>query len=89
MAAQAQLEGILPPGVRPELTDLQALRAVPPTNVSDIQDLIKELGNQVMPNGFQVAPIHAFAKERDDVLRHEFCPAISTLQKQAISSIEW
>jgi hypothetical protein len=73
MGAQAQLEGIYPPGVRPQLTLQQAERAVPPTNTADIADIITELGQNVMPNQFQVAPIHAFAKERDDVLRKEWC----------------
>lgn len=42
-----------------------------------------------MPNGFQVAPIHAFAKERDDVLRKEWCPHIKSLQSAATSDPIW
>ncbi len=42
-----------------------------------------------MPNGFQVAPIHAFAKERDDVLRKEWCPQIQTYQTAATTDPKW
>lgn len=89
MSAQAELEGVLPPEVRGKLTQDQADRAKPPTNLDDIEDIITSLGLDIMPNEFQVAPVHAYAKEKDTVLRKEWCPHIASLQTTAVTNTEW
>lgn len=91
MSAQAQLEAILPPGRRPLLSNEQANRAVPPTDITDDfqRDVIDALGDNIMPNQYQVAPIHAYAADKDTVLSGDFCPTIAQEQSTSTSSEDW
>jgi len=90
MGAQAQLEAIIPPGERATLKDeTQQNRAVPPIDDPSVQTNSDALGLNVLPNGFQVAPIHSFALEKDDLLQKVWCPEIDASQSTSTASAEF
>ena len=89
MGAQAQLEGIYPPGTRTGLTPKQAEIAVPPGNIDLIVEDIKKLGNDVMPDNFQTLPIHANDFNKDTVLMADWCSKISETTAQSVNDTDW
>lgn len=76
MGAQAALEAIFQPDVRPDLRESQAILAVPPGDNSTILADIKGLGNKIMPKNFQTLPIHAVDFDKDTVLLGQWCSKI-------------
>ena len=70
-SANAQLEGLFPPGKRANLTAAQALNARPPFpfNISSWQDL----GQLVLPLNYQAAPVQAYDQSVDPYLDN-WCP---------------
>lgn len=89
MGAQAQLEGIYPPGMRTGLTSKQAEIAVPPGNNDLIAADIKKLGNDIMPDNFQTLPIHANDFDKDTILMSDWCSKISQTTAQSVNDTEW
>lgn len=85
MGAQAGLEAIYAPDVRPDLSIQQATIAKPPGDNSIIDAEIKALGNKIMPKNFQTIPIHAMDFDKDTILMGDWCPKISTLNQKSVS----
>ena len=64
MSANAQIQGLYPPGKGPTLFQNQSDKAVPPVNLSEIEDAKNELDeNQnysALPHMMNVIPVHSF-----------------------------
>ena len=54
----SQLSGLFPYNSK-YLTEMQISNSLPPINVSDLESILKELGNKPMPLNFQIVPLHA------------------------------
>ena len=63
MSANAQIQGLYPPGTGPKLYPNQTEKAVPPVNIDDIKDAKEELDkddNTALPNKMNIIPVHSF-----------------------------
>ena len=61
MSANAQVQGLYPPGTGPTLYDNQTISAVPPIDMN--KEMIEErdkLNNDALPNRMNVIPVHSF-----------------------------
>ena len=51
-----------------------------------MKDLIQGLHLNVLPQNFQVVPIHVFADAEDYLLLYEACPRIASIRAQIVGS---
>lgn len=64
MSAQAQLNGMFPPGTGPSLNAAQQTNAVPPINKTpEFLSAQTTLGSAALPNQMQIFPLHLRSKE--------------------------
>ena len=63
MSANAQVQGLYPPGLGPKIESNQSDSAIPPVNFEEIENAKKELDNEdytALPNRMNVIPVHSF-----------------------------
>ena len=63
MSANAQIQGLYPPGTGPSIYPNQTERAVPPVNTEDIQEEIEKLNEYnytALPYKMNIIPVHSF-----------------------------
>ena len=80
MSAESQLMGLYPVG--PSLSSVaMETKAVPPFNISNLNNIIAELGMQALPNYFQPVPVHVVDQDYDFImLASDNCPYIDYIQ---------
>jgi hypothetical protein len=84
MSAQSQFTGLYPPGTGPEISSDNSQRAVPPITVTDLDQLLTELGTAALPDRTQLLPVHT-----DDVqtmLNPSATEAACPMLKQIVSN---
>lgn len=57
MSAQSQLTGLYPPSTGPEISSGNSQKAVPPIEVTDLDQLLSDLGTAALPDRTQIQPV--------------------------------
>lgn len=80
LSANAQLQGLYPPGTGPTLTPTQQDNAVPPNNMTNFDEAKTELGELALPNQTTIAPVHSFftGDHYIQLQDKKVCPAFKT-----------
>lgn len=81
MSAESQLMGFYPVGPSLSSPAMQA-KAVPPFNISNLNNLINDLGMQALPNYFQPIPVYTVSAAYDNMLvgyTSTSCPYINVI----------
>ena len=82
MSIYSQLMGIFPEKISP--LPVHDLGAKPPLNLSISEDVISELGGNVLPYSLGVYPIHVFEKIYDKTILFDSCPYYNYIKDQNV-----
>jgi hypothetical protein len=84
MSAYSQLQGLYPPGTGMTLQDNQTALALPPGDNSKIDDVIKKLGNNALPERSQVFPIKILDVRDHTYYLHDYpnCKGVNEIRQK-------
>ena len=91
MSAQAQLQGMFPPFTGVGIKEREKTQAVPPNPITPaMEEEIKKLGENALPERVQIIPIHLFNQQEMNhiLLKEAACPPLRTVKEELRNSEE-
>ena len=91
MSAQAQLQGMFPPFTGVGIKEKEKTQAVPPNPITPaMEEEIKKLGENALPERVQIIPIHLFNQQEMNhlLLKEGACPPLRTIKEELRNSDE-